>query len=129
MSKSKSPGGPAEQEVREEDQQRINSFNKLNTRFHELQTGIKLKKAELEDLGDASNELMLLDDDQVRYVVGESFYHASTDETEEQLQEVTNGVEEEISNMSKEVTDIQETMASLKKELYGRFGDSINLEE
>lgn len=93
-------GGPVEQEVREEDQQRINNFNKLNTRLHELQAGLKVKKAratsqdtrssdewstfrsqallatqikgvnmvlqaELEDLGDASNELMLLDEDQV----------------------------------------------------------------
>ncbi len=37
-------GGPAEQEVREEDQQRINTFNKLNTRLHELQAGVKAKK-------------------------------------------------------------------------------------
>jgi len=68
-------------------------------------------QAELEDLEDASNELMLLDDDQVsiesdgcwwnmntsrimvhigvqvRFVVGESFYHAGPEETEEQLQE------------------------------------------
>ena len=84
--------------MREEDQQRINTFNKLNTRLHELQAGVKLKKVrdsenaqlaaimesmpfncssaansvathnlqdELEDLGDASNELMLLDEDQV----------------------------------------------------------------
>ena len=38
------PTSAAEQEVREEDQQRINSFNKLNTRLHELQAGIKAKK-------------------------------------------------------------------------------------
>ena len=44
LSQSSSQGGPAEQEVREEDQQRINTFNKLNTRSHELQAGIKAKK-------------------------------------------------------------------------------------
>ena len=37
-------GGAAEQEVRQEDQQRINTFNKLNTRLHELQAGVKAKK-------------------------------------------------------------------------------------
>ncbi|DBA91984.1 hypothetical protein WJX79_000685 [Trebouxia sp. C0005] len=129
MSQSITQGGAAEQEVRQEDQQRINTFNKLNTRLHELQAGVKAKKSELEDLEDAGNELMLLDDDQVRFVVGESFYHAGTEETEEQLQEVTSGVEQEISTMNKELLEIQETMAALKKELYGRFGNSINLEE
>ncbi len=37
-------GGAAEQEVRQEDQQRINTFNKLNSRLHELQAGVKAKK-------------------------------------------------------------------------------------
>lgn len=129
MSKSGPSSAAAEQEVREEDQQRINKFNKLNTRLHELQAGVKAKQTELADLEDASNELMLLDDDQVRFVIGESFYHAGPEETEEQLQEVTTGVEDAITSMSSELTEIQETMASLKKELYGRFGDSINLEE
>ena len=41
---SRPQGGAAEQEVREEDQQRINTFNKLNTRLHELQAGVKAKK-------------------------------------------------------------------------------------
>jgi len=31
--------------------------------------------------------------------------------------------------MNKELLEIQESMASLKKELYGRFGNTINLEE
>lgn len=44
---SSSQGGPAEQEVREEDQQRINTFNKLNTRSHELQAGVKAKKVHI----------------------------------------------------------------------------------
>ena len=38
------PSSAAEQEVREEDQQRINSFNKLNSRLHELQAGTKAKR-------------------------------------------------------------------------------------
>ncbi len=65
---------------------------------------------------------------------------------------MTSGVEQEISTMNKELLEIQESMASLKKawvlcsllpnkslelsfqqiclqELYGRFGNSINLEE
>lgn len=46
---SSSQGGPAEQEVREEDQQSINTFNKLNIRSHELQAGIKAKKVRMGD--------------------------------------------------------------------------------
>lgn len=133
--------------MREEDQERINTFNKLNTRSHELQAGVKAKKvdtvppvmkefafacctydakpfrtlrrplvcqiqAELEQYEDASNELMLLDDEsvsypavllptvcifsvlftvllvaQVRFVIGESFYYVGPEEAEDQLQE------------------------------------------
>ncbi|KAL3133471.1 hypothetical protein ABBQ38_007335 [Trebouxia sp. C0009 RCD-2024] len=129
MSTSSAQGDAADQEVREEDQQRINTFNKLNTRSHELQAGVKAKKAELEEYEDASNELMLLDDESVRLVVGESFYHVGPEEAEEQLQELSAGIQQEVSNMSEELTGLQNKMASLKKELYGRFGNSINLEE
>ena len=80
---------------------------------------------------------------QVRFVIGESFYHAGPEEAEEQMQEgilvlsclahhvldgsnscleqtmlytaVTTGVQGEISGMDTEMTEIQGKMSSLKK--------------
>ena len=50
-------------EVRWEDQQRINAFGRLNGRLHDLEDEIKGKANQHELLDDASNEIMLADDD------------------------------------------------------------------
>jgi hypothetical protein len=46
----------------------------------------------LEDLEDASNELMLSDEENIRYVIGECFVHMDKDAAEEKLQSVTDQV-------------------------------------
>lgn len=51
-------------EVRWEDQQKINSFGRLNTRMHDLEEEIKEKVSKSELLDDASNEMILADDDE-----------------------------------------------------------------
>ena len=51
-------------EVRLEDQQHINQFGRLNVRMHDLEEEIKAKVGEVELLDDASNELILADDDE-----------------------------------------------------------------
>lgn len=51
-------------EVRLEDQQRINTFGRLNGRMHELEDDLKKLSSEHELLDDAQNELILADDDE-----------------------------------------------------------------
>lgn len=46
----------------------------------------------LEDLEDASNELMLSDEENIRYVIGECFVHMDKDAAEEKLEGVTDKV-------------------------------------
>ena len=43
-------------EVLKEDQERINTFSKLNNRVHDLNAQLKAKSKWLEDLEDAGNE-------------------------------------------------------------------------
>lgn len=83
----------------------------------------------LEELEDASNELMLSDDDNVRFVVGECLVHFDKDAAESRLEEVTQNVHKEVDKTSSELTDIQAKLKDLKALLYAKFGDSINLEE
>mmetsp|Transcript_9732 Transcript_9732/g.24197 ORF Transcript_9732/g.24197 Transcript_9732/m.24197 type:complete len:125 (-) Transcript_9732:329-703(-) len=116
-------------EVTFEDQQHINMFNKLNTKMHELEAMIRAKKKILEDLEDASNELMLSDEDNIRYVIGECFVHMEKDAAEEKLTGLTDSANGEVKALSSEVDSIKDKMKDLKTKLYSKFGSSINLEE
>ncbi|MEW5317623.1 MAG: hypothetical protein WDW38_008906 [Sanguina aurantia] len=116
-------------EVLWDDQQHINSFNKLNARMHEIEAMIRVKKAVLTDYEDASNELMLSDEETVRYAVGECLIHMDKGEAEEKLNAESQGVEAEVRGFQSQVVDIKEQLNQLKAQLYGKFGKSINLEE
>jgi len=56
-------------EVRPEDQRAINTFGRLNNRKHDIEDEIKEKQAFHDLLDDASNEMILADEDEpVRHV-------------------------------------------------------------
>lgn len=116
-------------EVTIDDQNHINSFNKLNNRMHELEAQVAAKKKLLEELEDASNELMLSDEETVRYVVGACFVHIDKDDSEQRLQTFTDLLNGEVADLGKQLDGIKEEMKQLKALLYGKFGKSINLEE
>ncbi|KAL1524475.1 hypothetical protein AB1Y20_019369 [Prymnesium parvum] len=117
-------------EVRWEDQQKINTFGRLNTRMHDLEDEIKEKLSTSELLEDAANEIILADDDEpIRYVFGECYFEVSKDRADELLEGQKAAVDKEIDVLKKELDGINDTLASLKKQLYARFGNNINLEE
>ena len=74
-----------------DDQQKINAFSRLNAKLHDLQARITAKKAAAEDLEEAGNEVMLLDDETVPFVVGECMVHLPRDDVEERLQKRESG--------------------------------------
>ncbi|KAG6599316.1 putative prefoldin subunit 4, partial [Cucurbita argyrosperma subsp. sororia] len=122
-------GGGSESEVTWEDQQNINKFSRLNNRFHELEDEIRTAKETNDNLEDASNELILSDEDMIRFHIGEVFAHVPREEVEGRLEEMK---EENVKNLEKleeEKDSIVAQMAELKKILYGKFKDSINLED
>ncbi len=47
-----------------EDQQKINKFARLNSRWEEIREETKTKRAEIQTLEDASTDLMMLEDDE-----------------------------------------------------------------
>merc|ERR1712205_299065 len=91
-------------EVDKSDQLRINAFNRINNRKHELLAYIKKQKEQLSNLEDAETELMLLDDTDsfmfaivdefVRHGNIETFIHHSSDKTEELLEQLKEKSEE-----------------------------------
>ncbi|CAL5220360.1 g2360 [Coccomyxa viridis] len=119
---------PSSRDVDFEDQQAINKFNRLFNRSGEIEAELKAKKTLVDDLEDASNELMLADEEEVRFSVGDCFYHASPDEAEEKLQEASKEAQDSVESLERELDGLKEDMSDLKKVLYGKLGDSINLD-
>ena len=73
---------------------------------------------------------MLRDEDEgVPYKIGDSFYSLSTEEATERMEGEKTGVEEEIADMEEEIDKIKRQLEKLKVQLYGKFGNSINLEK
>lgn len=76
-----------------------------------------------------SNELMLADDDAVRFTMGECLVHYDKDAAEERLTELTTATQAEVESLSGQVSEVKEELKKLKGLLYAKFGNSINLEE
>ncbi|XP_065853929.1 probable prefoldin subunit 4 [Euphorbia lathyris] len=122
-------GGGSETEVTWEDQQNINKFGRLNNRLHELDDEIKIAKESNDNLEDASNELILTDEEVVRFQIGEVFAHVPKDDVETRIEEMKEVTSRNIEKLEEEKKSILAQMAELKKILYGKFGESINLED
>ncbi|KAJ0014684.1 hypothetical protein Pint_20479 [Pistacia integerrima] len=122
-------GGKSDTQVTWEDQQNINKFGRLNNRFHELEDEIKIAKETNENLEDAGNELILTDEDIVRFQIGEVFAHVPKEEVETRIEEMKEVTSKKLEKLEEEKESIVAQMAELKKILYGKFKDSINLEE
>ncbi|XP_010274197.1 PREDICTED: probable prefoldin subunit 4 [Nelumbo nucifera] len=122
-------GGGSGTEVTWEDQQNINRFGRLNNRFHELEEEIKIAKETNENLEDASNELILTDDDVMKFQIGEVFVHMPNEEVESRIEQMKEVTSKNLGKLEEEKDSVLAEMAELKKILYGKFKDSINLEE
>ena len=83
----------------------------------------------VEDLEEASNELIIADDDSVRFSVGETFVTVDNNDAETMLQAQIDEVGAEVTALEKEKKEITSAMADLKEKLYKKFGNAINLEE
>ncbi|XP_042055780.1 probable prefoldin subunit 4 isoform X2 [Salvia splendens] len=119
----------SETEVTWEDQQNINKFGRLNNRLHEVEDEIKIAKETNESLEDAGNELILTDEEIVRFQIGEVFAHVPKEEVESRIEEMTEKTSNNLVKLEEEKESIIAQMAVLKKILYGKFKDYINLEE
>lgn len=113
-----------------EDQQQINTFARKSARIQELKDEIEQKKKELQNLEDAGDELMMLDDDTtpIPYRIGEIFIHLSSEETQEYLENAKSKIQDEIKSLESNTAEVKQLLADLKVKLYAKFGNNINLE-
>ncbi len=118
-----------EVEVREQDQAQINEFGKLNNRLLELRADVKQLKADAERLDDAHTDMMMNSSGgKVMLLMGEAFIEVTEDYAEEYCESKSEALSKKVENLMAEDLKITQRQEVLKKELYGRFGDSINLE-
>ncbi|CAL7936342.1 unnamed protein product [Xylocopa violacea] len=66
-----------------EDQQKINKFARQNAKMDDLKEELKIKQNELKNLEDASDEIVLLDEDaKIPYHIGEVFIYEDLEKTQ-----------------------------------------------
>ncbi|NWI64180.1 PFD4 protein, partial [Todus mexicanus] len=114
-----------------EDQQKINKFARNTSRITELKEEIEVKKKQLQNLEDACDDIMMLDDSDsllIPYQIGDVFISHSQEETQEMLEEAKKSLQEEIEALESRVESIQRVLSDLKVQLYAKFGNNINLE-
>lgn len=112
------------------DQQRINEFSKLNTRFTALEAKLSKLKENKEDLDDLTMDIELVDDDEMLlYHIGDIFAHMQKVDIVARVEKDSELLGEQISDVESKKADISERMAELKDALYAKFGrENINLE-
>ncbi|KAM9296084.1 prefoldin subunit 4 [Gastrophryne carolinensis] len=112
-----------------EDQQNINIFARNTSRMTELKDEIEVKKKELQNLEDACDDIMMLEDSiLIPYQIGDVFISHPQEETQEMLEAAKKTLEEEIEGLQSRVESIQQVLSNLKVQLYAKFGTNINLE-
>ena len=82
-----------------------------------------------DNLEDAGNELILTDEEVVRFQIGEVFAHVPKEEVESRIEEMKEATSKNLEKLHEEKESILAQMNQLKQILYGKFKDSINLEE
>ncbi|KAI9372416.1 Prefoldin subunit-domain-containing protein [Aspergillus egyptiacus] len=116
-------------EVRREDQEKINRFSRLHQRETLLQEKLKAKQKDKEDLEEISTELELADEDElVPYKIGDAFVQLPLEEAQTMLASSTEEIDSEVAKLEETLGDLHDEMQQLKVALYARFGRSINLE-
>lgn len=109
-----------------EDQRSICTFGRLHRRHQALIDLIKVKKQEVENLSDASDECLIADE--VAFVFGESFVHLNSDKGRDLVEERKGETERELHDMLAEKEALWAIMTKLKGALYAKFGSQIYLE-
>lgn len=83
----------------------------------------------MEQIDDASTELMMGSGDRVMLHLGTAFLECSEEEATEHCEKEVDKVQVLVDALVEEEEDILEQQKTLKIALYARFGKSINLEE
>ncbi|EAZ63689.1 hypothetical protein PICST_37933 [Scheffersomyces stipitis CBS 6054] len=116
-------------EVLWEDQQKINKFSTLIGKKDEQLAVLEKLKTEKEYLDDLALEIELLDEDEkIQYKVGEVFIYMKVSKAVEKVELENEKLTDKISETSNLIDSYDESLDDLKKQLYAKFGNNINLE-
>ncbi|XP_041454720.1 prefoldin subunit 4-like [Lytechinus variegatus] len=129
LSMKKATGGDDDVNVTFEDQQKINKFARKSNKLGEIQDEIANKKKDLQNLEDASDELVLGDDDaSIPYQIGEVFFNQNLEDAQQSVEDAKTRMEEEIADLEGQGDVLKGELGDLKAQLYAKFGNNINLE-
>ncbi|XP_078690189.1 prefoldin subunit 4-like [Branchiostoma floridae x Branchiostoma belcheri] len=122
--------GDADVQVTYEDQQKINTFANKNAKLVELKEEIEAKQKELQNLEDASDDLLMVDDESapIPYRIGEVFISMPLEATQEKLEDAKTQIQQQIAGLNAQADEIKGVLGKLKVELYAKFSNNINLE-
>eukprot|EP00303_Exanthemachrysis_gayraliae_P006963 CAMPEP_0206008360 /NCGR_PEP_ID=MMETSP1464-20131121/7310_1 /ASSEMBLY_ACC=CAM_ASM_001124 /TAXON_ID=119497 /ORGANISM="Exanthemachrysis gayraliae, Strain RCC1523" /LENGTH=125 /DNA_ID=CAMNT_0053381897 /DNA_START=47 /DNA_END=424 /DNA_ORIENTATION=- len=113
-----------------DDQKKINQFSRTNARRHELEEDIAQLKKENEELGDLTDEICLLDDEEpIKYKFGDSYFEVDKSKAEELIEGLAAAKKGELEGLEQELEVCTTELSQLKTQLYAKFGTNINLEE
>ncbi|XP_075224859.1 prefoldin subunit 4 [Lycorma delicatula] len=113
-----------------EDQQKINKFAQYNAQMEDCKEELKSKLNELKNLEDAAEELELTLDEggKIPFLIGEVFIYQSLEDTQSSLADAKSQLQKSIQEVEEKCSSLKSTMATLKTQLYAKFGNHINLE-
>mmetsp|Transcript_9506 Transcript_9506/g.11357 ORF Transcript_9506/g.11357 Transcript_9506/m.11357 type:complete len:211 (-) Transcript_9506:170-802(-) len=116
-------------EVTWEDQQRINSYGRLDQRMMELEDAIKAARKSVQENEDAAQDIEgLLDDDACKIKVGEVYVQVSNDDAEDFVRDKQKEAKENLESLLGEKSKLVTEMETLKVILKGKYGNKINLD-
>ncbi|KAJ2004700.1 hypothetical protein GGI04_002522 [Coemansia thaxteri] len=116
-------------EVTWEDQQRINKFSRLNTRLELLEDEYKAQKTEKEYLDDLATEIELIDEEAVPYKIGDAFVMLDLESAQSRVEKDKAAIDLRVEDLDAQISAVGSEMDELKRALYAKFGNAINLEK
>jgi len=102
-------------EVTWDDQQRICAFSRMNARAHELAAELKATEKRVEDYEEASAELVVNDEDDVSFLLGECFVKMDNESAETRLEKLIQVEKGKLEALKVERKALADGMSELKK--------------
>uniref|UniRef100_A0A0K0E1K0 Prefoldin subunit 4 n=1 Tax=Strongyloides stercoralis TaxID=6248 RepID=A0A0K0E1K0_STRER len=114
--------------VSKDDQDKINKFATGHAKTIALKREIEKLKTFLENCKEAEEEVMIVDSETIPYKVGCAFFELTLDEINDQIAQDTETHTAKLAEKESALEKITNELEKLKKELYAKFGNAINLE-
>jgi prefoldin subunit 4 len=115
-------------QVERADQDRINEFGRLNDDMDGMKLELEQLKTQLANLEEASDELLLSDEEFVQMFVGSSFFSLSREEAEQRIVKEKEQVNAQVNDFEARIAGNEQKLAQLKVTLKAKFRDAINLD-